>query len=406
MKITDLLRLALHSLKRNKLRTFLTMLGIIIGVGSVIAMLGIGEGSKENIQAQISGLGTNVLIVFPSSSNTGGVRSDAGSAQSLTQADADVIKERCPSVKYVSPIATTRSQVIANGRNWRSAINGVYIDYFDIRNLKLSDGNYFTPSDQRSAAKVCILGQTVVDNLFDAGEEAIGKFIRINNIPFKVIGVLERKGQNTFGQDQDDIVVTPFSTVQRRIISSKSVQQILMSADTEDLIPQASEEVTNLLRARHKIRPEDESDFSIRTQTEIASIVGSTSAILTILLASIASISLLVGGIGIMNIMLVSVTERTKEIGLRMAVGAKGSDVLMQFLIEAILMSVIGGLLGIGLGLLTGFILSSTLNWPVSVQIPSIVISFLFSAGIGVFFGWYPARKAARLNPIDALRYE
>jgi putative ABC transport system permease protein len=381
MKLTDLLRLALHSLKRNKLRTFLTMLGIIIGVGSVIAMLGIGEGSKENIQSQIAGLGTNVVIVFPSSSSSGGVRSDAGSAQSLTQADADMIKERCPSVKYVSPIASTR-------------------------NLKLSDGNYFTPSDQRSAAKVCVLGQTVVDNLFDPNDEVIGKFIRINNIPFKVIGVLQRKGQNTFGQDQDDIVVTPFSTVQKRIISSKSVQQILISANTEALIPQASDEVTNLLRARHKIRPEDENDFSIRTQTEIASLVGSTSAILTILLASIASISLLVGGIGIMNIMLVSVTERTKEIGLRMAVGAKGSDVLMQFLIEAILMSVLGGLIGIGLGLLTAFILSSTLNWPVSVQIPSIVISFILSAGIGVFFGWYPARKAARLNPIDALRYE
>lgn len=406
MKISDLFRLALHSLKRNKLRTFLTMLGIIIGVGSVIAMLAIGQGSKENIQSQISSLGTNVVIIFPASGSTGGVRSDAGSAQSLTQADADAIKERCPSVEYASPIAMTRSQVIANGRNWRSAIYGVYIDYFQIRNLRVTDGNYFTPSDERSAAKVCILGQTVVDNLFDPGAEVIGRFIRINNIPFKVTGILERKGQNTFGQDQDDVVITPFSTVQKRIIASKSVQQILISATSEELIPKASDEVSTLLRARHKIRPEGESDFSIRTQTEIASIVGSTSAILTVLLASIASISLLVGGIGIMNIMLVSVTERTKEIGLRMAVGAKGGDVLLQFLIEAILMSVLGGLIGIGLGMLTAYLLSSILNWPVSVQIPAIVVSFIFSAGIGVFFGWYPARKAAKLNPIDALRYE
>lgn len=406
MKLIDLLRLALHSLKRNKLRTFLTMLGIIIGVGSVIAMLAVGEGSKESIKSQISGLGTNVVMVYPASTNTGGVRSDAGSAQSLTQNDADVIADQCPSVELVTPVATTRTQIVAGAKNWRSLVTGAYVNYFEIRNLKVIYGSYYSATDENGANKVCVLGQTVTDNIFGGSEEALGKFIRINNIPFKVIGVLEKKGQNSFGQDQDDIVIAPFSTVQKRILGNTFVNQILMSAISEELIPQASDEVTKLLRSRHKTREGDESDFTIRTQTEIANIVGSTSAILTILLATIASISLLVGGIGIMNIMLVSVTERTKEIGLRLAVGAKGSDVLLQFLIEAIMLSVLGGLIGIGFGLLTSYLVYAGLDWPVSVQIPSIIISFLFSAGIGVFFGWYPARKAARLNPIDALRYE
>jgi putative ABC transport system permease protein len=406
MKFLNLLKIAGRSLAKNKLRSFLTMLGIIIGVASVIAMLGVGQGSKENIEKSISSLGTNVIMVMPGSSNSGGVRSEAGTSQKLTLEDALAIGKFCPSVKYYSPIVRTSAQVVANGLNWRTSIFGAYPDYFDIRNLTLSDGNYFEMSDDRSATKICVIGQTVVFNLFGDNADPVGSFIRINNIPFKIIGVLEKKGQNAFGQDQDDIIIAPFSTVQKRMLANTFIQQILISAASESQIDPATNEITDLLNERHKIMNPQDADFTIRTQSEIASAFTSTSKVMTGLLATIASISLLVGGIGIMNIMFVSVTERTREIGIRLAVGARSVDVLLQFLIEAILLSFVGGLIGILLGLGISKLVADLMGWPVTVTIQSILLSFFFSSAIGVFFGWYPARKASKLNPIDALRYE
>jgi putative ABC transport system permease protein len=406
MKFGNLFRIAARSLGKNKLRSFLTMLGIIIGVGSVIAMLAIGQGSKENIEKSISSLGTNVIMVLPNSSSQGGVRSEAGTSQKLTLEDAIAIGNQCPSVKYFSPIVRTTTQIVAGSQNWRTSVYGAYPDYFQIRNFNVSDGTYFEMSEDRAAAKVCVIGLTVVQNLFGENVDPVGSYIRINNIPFKVIGVLDRKGQNAMGQDQDDVIIAPFSTVQKRILASTFVQQILVSAVSESQITQASAEITDLMKERHRITDSQEPDFTIRTQSEIGAAAASTSAVLTGLLASIASISLLVGGIGIMNIMLVSVTERTREIGIRMAVGARGFDVLLQFLIEAILLSFIGGLLGIIVGLGASWLVSDLMGWPVSIAINSILLSFLFSTAIGIFFGWYPARKAANLNPIEALRYE
>jgi putative ABC transport system permease protein len=406
MKIRNLLKAALRSLAKNKMRTFLTMLGIIIGVASVIAMLAIGQGSKQNIQAQISSLGTNVLMIYPQASSTGGVRMEAGSSQKMTIEDVTAIQERCPSIAYITPQVRTSGQLVAGNTNWRTSVYGVYPSYFDIRNLKLSSGIIFTMSDDRSATKVCIIGQTVIDNLFGENADPVGNYIRINKIPFKVIGVTEKKGQNAFGQDQDDVVIAPFSTVQKRMMAITHIQSMLASATTEALIPNASQEITEVLKAKHNLGPSEDPDFTIRTQTDIANTATATSGILTILLATIASISLLVGGIGIMNIMLVSVTERTREIGIRMSVGARGRDVLLQFLIEALLISLIGGLIGVSLGVLVSNLITGILNWPVTITLNSILMSFFFSSAIGIFFGWYPARKAARLNPIEALRYE
>jgi putative ABC transport system permease protein len=406
MKFSNLFRIAILSLGKNKLRSFLTMLGIIIGVGSVIAMLGIGQGSKENIEKSISSLGTNVIMIFPSSSSQGGVRSEAGTSQKLTLEDALAVGSQCPSVNYFSPIVRTTTQIVAASQNWRTSVYGAYPDYFQIRNFNVSSGNYFEMGDDRAAAKVCVIGLTIVQNLYGENTDPVGSYLRINNIPFKVVGVLEKKGQNAMGQDQDDIIIAPFATVQKRILATTFIQQILVSAITEKDIASASTEITSLLRERHKIRDNDEPDFTIRTQSEIGAAASSTSEVLTGLLATIASISLLVGGIGIMNIMLVSVTERTREIGIRMAVGAKGTDVLLQFLIEAILLSFIGGLLGIGVGLGASWMVADIMQWPVSITIDSILLSFLFSTMIGIFFGWYPARKAAKMNPIEALRFE
>lgn len=388
------------------MRSFLTMLGIIIGVASVIAMLAIGNGSKDNIQKSIASLGTNVIMVMPGSSNTGGVRMEAGTSQTLTLEDGLKILSDCPSVQYMSPTVRSSGQAVFGAMNWRTSVYGTYPDYFSIRNLVIKTGIAFEMQEERSASKVCVIGLTVVNNLFGEGAEPIGSFIRINNIPFKIIGILERKGQNSFGQDQDDVVIAPFSTVQKRMLATNYVQQIMVSATAEDKIEDATNEITTLLKDRHKIGPGAEPDFTIRTQSEISSMATSTSQVLTALLASIAGISLIVGGIGIMNIMLVSVTERTREIGIRMAVGAKGSDILMQFLIEAIMLSFIGGLIGIIIGLLTTTILAGSLGWPVIVSVPSVFLSFVFSSAIGIFFGWYPARKAAKLNPIEALRFE
>jgi putative ABC transport system permease protein len=406
MKFSNLFRIALRSLGKNKVRSFLTMLGIIIGVGSVIAMLAIGQGSKENIEKSISSLGTNVIMVFPNSSSQGGVKSEAGTSQKLTLEDAVSIGNQCDAIKYYSPIVRTTTQIVAASQNWRTSVYGAYPDYFQIRNFNVTSGSYFEMSDDRAAAKVCVIGLTVVQNLFGENENPVGMFIRISNIPFKIIGVLEKKGQNSSGQDQDDIIIAPFSTVQKRILASTFVQQILVSATSENDITAASSQISDLLKERHKIAEGQEPDFTIKTQSEIGAAAASTSVVLTGLLATIASISLLVGGIGIMNIMLVSVTERTREIGIRMAVGAKGIDVLLQFLIEAILLSFIGGLIGIGVGLGASWMVSDLLGWPVSIAINSILLSFLFSTAIGIFFGWYPARKAANLNPIEALRYE
>ncbi len=406
MKVKNLLIAALRSLAKNKMRTFLTMLGIIIGVGSVIAMLAIGQGSRQSIQEQISSLGTNVLMIFPQASSTGGVRMEAGSSQRMTIEDLNAIKERCPSVAYITPQVRTSGQLVNGNSNWRTSVYGVYPDYFNIRDLKLTSGMVFTMNDDRSAAKVCIVGQTVVTNLFGEGADPIGSFIRINKIPFEIVGITEKKGQNAFGQDQDDIVVAPFSTVQKRMMAVTYIQSMLASAVSEPKIPTASQEITDVLKAKHNLGPSEDPDFTIRTQTDIANMATATSKILTILLATIASISLLVGGIGIMNIMLVSVTERTREIGIRMSVGARGRDVLLQFLIEALLISLIGGFIGISLGVIASQLIASILKWPVTISAESILMSFLFSSAIGIFFGWYPARKAARLNPIEALRYE
>ncbi len=406
MKLNNLLIAAIRSLAKNKMRTFLTMLGIIIGVASVIAMLAIGQGSKKSIQQQISSLGTNVMMIFPSASSSGGVRMEAGTSQRMTLDDAQALKERCPSIAYLTPQVRTSGQLVASNLNWRTSVYGVYPDYFNIRNLKVENGNIFTMNDDRSAAKVCVVGQTVVTNLFGEGMDAVGRYIRINKIPFKIIGITEKKGQNAFGQDQDDMVIAPFSTVQKRMLAITYIQSMMASAVTEDLIPAATEEITTVLKERHRLGPSEDPDFTIRTQSDIASAATSTASILTVLLASIASISLLVGGIGIMNIMLVSVTERTREIGIRMSVGARGRDVLLQFLIEALLISLLGGLLGIAMGILTSQLIASLMNWPVTITLQSILMSFVFSSAIGIFFGWYPARKAARLNPIDALRYE
>jgi putative ABC transport system permease protein len=405
MKIKNILLSAFRALQRNKMRSFLTMLGIIIGVGAVIAMLAIGQGAEYSVEQQITALGTNVLIITPGTQQTGGISVGAGSVTTLTEDDAFAIQKECPAVAFVSPGTRSGGQIIAGNLNWATSIEGTGTDYLEIRKWSVEYGEFFTDQDVKGAAKVCILGKTVSDNLFPDGS-SVGENVRIRNVPFKVIGVLEKKGQNAMGQDQDDIIIAPYTTVGKRLSRFPYLRQIIASATSPADIPVAQKQISELLRMRHKISSYDADDFTIRNQADLATAATATTDILTVLLASIASVSLLVGGIGIMNIMLVSVTERTREIGIRMSVGARSRDILTQFLIEALVLSVLGGIIGIILGVIGSSVISNIAKWPTIITAFSILLSFGFSIAVGIFFGFYPARKAALLNPIDALRYE
>ena len=406
MRLLNLIKIAFKAIVLNKMRTLLTMLGIIIGVASVIAMLAIGEGSKESIRTTISAMGSNMITIRPGADDRGPARGSGGDVQTLTLKNYEAIKEKATLLSYVTPVVNGGGQVINGSNNWPSTLYGVNPDYLKIKVVDLQSGSMFTDTEVQSASKVALIGQTVVDNIFPDGQDPVGQMIRFNNIPFKVIGVLEEKGENTFGQDQDDVVIAPYTTVQKRILAIDYLNQVMASAVSEDDAPAAVTQVTEILRSQHKLTDSEDDDFTVRSMEELISTFSSTSEMLTILLVAVASISLLIGGIGIMNIMYVSVKERTKEIGLRMAVGAKGADILMQFLIEAILISITGGLLGVMLGLGATVFIEKFLNWPTSVALYSIVISFAVCAVTGIFFGWYPAKKAAALDPITALRYE
>jgi putative ABC transport system permease protein len=394
-------RIALRALQVHKLRSLLTMLGIIIGVGAVVAMISVGQGATMQVQQRIASLGSNVLQVFPGSSSAGGVRGGAGSnVRSLTLDDANAIEPACPDVVAVAPIASRNSQVVYGNQNWFTSMTGTSPDYLTVRSWDLSEGNMFTDDDVNAGTKACVLGQTVVDNLF-SDEDPIGAVVRIHNIPFTVIGVLSVKGS-----DQDDIILMPVTAAQRRLTGNSWLNRIMVSAVSQKRSSTAQDEVTQLLRIRHNIRTEADDDFSVRNMADIASAVQSSSRILTLLLASIASVSLLVGGIGIMNIMLVSVTERTREIGIRMAVGAKGRDVLLQFLVEAVVTSLLGGIIGILFGVGVSQLIGLLAKWNTPMVPGAILLAFAFSAVVGIFFGYYPARRAAGLDPIEALRYE
>ncbi len=406
MKIAILMKIAFRSLARNKLRTALTMLGIIIGVAAVIAMLSVGQGAKSAVAGSIAGLGTNVINVFPGAQGSGSVRGEAGTSSRFTEEDVEAIRHESPAVRYITPTARTSAQIKVGGQNWRTSIYGAYPEYLLIRQWNLVSGGFYSASDERGAAKVCLMGQSVATNLFGENSNPVGKTIRIKNLPFKVIGLLESKGQGAFGQDQDDIIIAPFSTVAKKLLGTGYGQGLFASAISEEAISEASNQIDLVLRRRFHVAAEDTPEYSLRTQTEIAKAAGGASAAMAILLSSIAAISLLVGGIGIMNIMLVSVTERTREIGIRLAVGAKGSDILRQFLVEAMVISFCGGIIGVALGVSTSIFLSTIQGWAVSLSPFTILVAFAASAVTGVFFGWYPARKASRLNPIDALRFE
>ncbi len=406
MNFANLLKIAFKALANNKLRCFLTMLGIIIGVASVITMLAIGQGSKDSIRAQISEMGSNMIMIHPGNMQRGGVRQSADDTQTLEVADYEAIRDKARYVTAVSPSVNSGGQLINGNNNYPSTVYGITPDYLDIRKVSVADGEMFTEQDIRSAAKVCLLGQTVIDNLFPDGTNPIGRIVRFGKIPLKVVGTLTPKGTNSMGMDQDDVVLAPYTTVMKRMLATDHLQGLFASAIDEDYTDQAIDEITTILREQHKLKEGADDDFDIRSQKELSEMLSSTSDMLTVLLACIAGISLLVGGIGIMNIMYVSVTERTREIGLRMSLGARGIDILSQFLIEAVIISVTGGVIGVILGVLASWAVNIIMHWPVSIQIYSMVLSFVVCTVTGVFFGWYPAKKAASLDPIEALRYE
>ena len=399
------LKIALKALNNNKLRCFLTMLGIIIGVASVITMLAIGQGSKNSIKAQISEMGSNMIMIRPGNMQRGGVRQNAEDMQTLKIEDYESLKS-VPGVAAVSPMVNSSGQLVNGNNNYPSSIYGVTPEYLDIRKLKVKEGSIFSDQDIKSAAKVCILGKTVVDNLFSNGEDPVGRVVRFGKIPLTVIGVLESKGTNSMGQDQDDVVIAPYTTVMKRILAVDYLQELFASAVDESQTEETIDNITEVLRANHRLKEDADNNFEIRSQQELSQMMNSTSDMMTVLLACIAGISLLVGGIGIMNIMYVSVTERTREIGLRMSIGARGIDILSQFLIEAVIISVTGGVIGIILGIIASWLVTVIANWPVAIQLYSVVLSFAVCTVTGIFFGWYPAQKASNLDPIEAIRYE
>ena len=407
MNYSNLFKIAMRAIAANKLRSFLTMLGIIIGVASVIAMMAIGQGSKKSIQANIAEMGSNMIMIRPGQDKgPGGAQQDASDMQTLKLKDYEALKEQAKYLSAISPSVNSSGQFINGNNNTPSTIYGISPDYMQIRQQKVKDGEMFTDEEVRSSAKVCVIGKTVADNLFTNGEDPVGKVIRFNKIPFRVVGVLESKGYNSFGMDQDDVVLAPYTTVMKRILSVTYLQGINASAVTEDMTDLAIEDITTILRENHKLKASDDDNFTIRSQQEMAEMMNSTSDTMTVLLLVVAGISLVVGGIGIMNIMYVSVTERTKEIGLRMSVGARGIDILNQFLIESVLLSVTGGLIGVIVGIGAAVGINVFAHWPIQIQPWSVLLSFAVCSATGIFFGWYPAKKAASLDPIEAIRYE
>ena len=407
MNTTNLFKIALKAIANNKMRSFLTMLGIIIGVASVIAMLAIGQGSKESIKQNIAEMGSNMIMINPGADRgPGGARMSADDAQSLTLNDYTTIVEQSKYLAAVSPNVSSTGQLIYGNNNYQSSVTGVSRGYLTIRQLKVESGDMFSEADIKAAAKVCVVGKTIVDNLFPDGGDPVGQVIRFNKIPVRIVGVLKSKGYNSMGMDQDAIVLMPYTTVMKRILAQTHLQGIYASAITEEITQLAIADLTSILRANHKLRDDEDNNFTIRSQEEISSMMTSTMDMLTVLLGCVAGISLIVGGIGIMNIMYVSVTERTREIGLRMSVGARGIDILSQFLIEAIMISVTGGLIGVMLGIGASYAIKLLANWPVSIQAWTVMLSFIVCTITGIFFGWYPAKKAANLDPIEAIRYE
>jgi putative ABC transport system permease protein len=406
MDLVAIIRIAMRALARNKLRSALTMLGIIIGVGAVIAMVSVGQGAQEQAQQQIAAMGSNTLFVSSGTVNRGGMRMGWGATKTLVYDDMVAILRECPSVKMAAPGSQSSAQVVFENDNWATNINGTEPQYFDIRNWTFAEGSSFTQDDVSTGANVAVVGETVRKNLFSA-TDPIGQTIRINKLPFKVVGLLTPKGTSAaMGQDQDDIILVPITTLQKKITGQDWLRWIMVSAISRDASYSAQQQITGLLRDRHRIRPGQDDDFFVRNLADIADLADQQAKLFTVLLASIASISLIVGGIGIMNIMLVSVTERTREIGIRMAIGATEGDVQQQFLIEAVVLSLVGGAVGIASGMATSYIITQTLEWPVLVSPMAIIAAVVFSMAVGIFFGFYPARKAARLDPIEALRYE